>query len=133
MSLGVALKALVIWFVILVLAVVNGLLRENVLVPHLGDAPGMFASGVLLSCLIVAVAWLFLPWLRLRRPAQFVLIGTGWLVLTLIFEFSFGLVRGQSPAEFLEAYTFRGGNIWPLVLLVTAVSPWLAGRLRGWV
>jgi len=31
----------------------------------------------------------------------------------------------------LEAYTFKDGNIWPIVLLVTLVAPLLAVRLRA--
>ncbi|MFK7845635.1 MAG: hypothetical protein AB8G77_10065 [Rhodothermales bacterium] len=133
MSLGVAVKALVIWLAILVVAVVNGLLREKLFIPNLGAIPGMVLSGVLLSCLILAVAYVFLPWLGARFPAQLMLIGVGWLVLTLTFEFSFGFFRGKTLSELLEAYAFEGGNIWPVVLLVTAVSPWLAAKFRGWI
>jgi hypothetical protein len=71
--------------------------------------------------------------LAVRSASQLLLIGLGWLVLTLVFEFSFGLLRGVLPTEILAAYTFKGGNIWPLVLLVTAAAPWLAAKLRGWL
>jgi len=128
----VAAKALVIWFVILVLAMINGLLRGKVFVPILGALPGMVLSGALLCCLIFSVTFILLPWLGARRPVQFMFIGIGWLVLTIVFEFSFGWWRGQTPAEMLEAYLFQGGNIWPVVLLFTAVSPWLAAKFRGW-
>jgi hypothetical protein len=39
-------------------------------------------------------------------------------------------VQHKSWAELLQAYTFRDGNIWPLVLLVTVLAPVLAWRLR---
>jgi len=52
--------------------------------------------------------------------------------LTLIFEFAFGrLVRHETWAQLLQAWTFRGGNLWPAVVAVTAVSPFLAARMRG--
>ncbi len=60
-------------------------------------------------------------------------VGLGWLVLTLIFEFGFGLLRGKSLPELLQAYTFTDGNLWPVVLVVTVFAPWLAARLRGWL
>ncbi|MEX6504676.1 hypothetical protein [Pseudomonas zhanjiangensis] len=132
MSFAVAIKAVVIWLAILVVAVLNGLLRETVLVPHFAAATSLVLSGLLLSCLIFVAAYLLLPWLGTRVPAQLLLIGVGWLVLTLIFEFSFGLSQGKPLSEILQAYAFKGGNIWPLVLLCTAVSPWLAAKLRGW-
>jgi hypothetical protein len=133
MSFGVVIKALVIWLAILVLAIINGLLRENVLVPNYGAVPSLVLSGILLGCLVFAVSYALLPWLGTRIPAQLVLVGIGWLVLTLIFEFSFGLLRGKPVTEILEAYAFKGGNIWPVVLLVTVASPWLAAKLRRWV
>lgn len=130
MASRLAIKALVVWAGILVLAIANGLLREAVLIPALGKAPGLVASGLLLSALILGVTYLALPWLDVRRPAELWVMGIGWLVLTLAFEFSFGLMRGKPLAEILQAYTFSGGNIWPLVLLVTFVAPYTTAKLR---
>ena len=129
----VAAKALAIWVVILVLAIINGTFREAVLIPKLGSSSGLFLSGLLLSLLILAATYLLLPWLGIRRSGQLLLIGVCWLALTLVFEFSFGLLRGKALSEILGAYTFKGGNIWSVVLVVTAVAPCLAARLRGWL
>ena len=131
MTAEIALKALAIWGIILVLAVANGAFRETVLIPRLGNTPALVLSGSLLSALIVAVAYLFLPWLGSHVASQLWLIGLAWLLLTLIFEFSFGLGSGKDLSEVLAAYTFRDGNIWPVVLLVTLLAPWLAAKLRG--
>ena len=43
------------------------------------------------------------------------------------------LSRGKPLSEILEAYTFKDGNIWPVVLLITAAAPWLASMLRAWL
>lgn len=123
-------KSVVIWLGILVLAIANGLFREAILVPELGKVPGFLASGVLLSALILFVSWLTLPWFGHPGARQCLAIGAGWLLLTLAFEFSFGLARGLSWSRLLEAYTFRDGNIWPLVLLVTAMAPTISCRIR---
>lgn len=133
MALHVAAKALVLWSVILVCAVANGALREAVLIPRLGTSPGLVVSGLALSCVILLVAYLGVPWLGARSDTGLVLVGLGWLAATLIFEFSLGLLRGKPLAEILSAYTFAGGNIWPVVLAITAIAPWLAARLRGLV
>ncbi|MFO7816659.1 MAG: hypothetical protein R6V39_03115 [Desulfovibrionales bacterium] len=132
MLFGIALKALAVWTGILMLAVFNGALREAVLIPKLGTAAGFVLSGLLLSVLILAVAYLSLPWLGARRFIELLGIGLGWLALTLVFEFSFGLWQGKSWQVMFEAYTFKGGNIWPVVLVVTAFAPYLAAKLRGW-
>lgn len=128
-----ALKALVIWVGILVLAIANGVLRESVLTPWFGTPAALVLSGLLLSALIIGVAYFSLPWLHISRPLMLCIVGVGWLVLTLVFEFSFGLWQGKSWSELLEAYTFKGGNIWPVVLAATALAPYIAAKLRGWV
>ena len=129
---SIALKSLTVWAGILVLAVANGALREAVLVPGLGSPAGLLASGLLLSTLILGVAYLALPWLGTRHPAHLLAIGLGWLALTVLFEFSFGLWQGKALPVLLEAYAFKGGNLWPVVLGVTALAPCIAAKLRGW-
>ena len=133
MTVSLALKALVIWVVILMLAMANGFLREFVLMPRLGTPAALVVSGLLLSALILGVAYLSLPWLKPQAPIQYWLVGLGWLGLTLVFEFSFGLGQGKSWPVMLEAYSFNGGNLWPVVLAVTALAPYLAAKLRGWL
>ena len=132
MTLGIAGKAFAIWLCILVMAIANGMFREAVLIPELGKIPGLILSGVLLSVLILAVSYLALPWFGKWPPARYLAIGSGWLLLTLIFEFAFGhFIQGKPWAQLLEAYTFKDGNIWPIVLLVTVMAPYIAARMRG--
>ena len=134
MALEMAFKALAVWLGILLLAIANGVLREAALVPALGKPAGLVLSGVLLSGLIVWVAYLALPWMGRAQAANYLAIGIGWLCLTLVFEFTFGrIVQGKPWPELLDAYRFRGGNLWPLVLLVTAAAPLVAAKFRGWV
>lgn len=49
MFFGIALKALAVWAGILMLAVLNGALREAVLIPKLGTAAGFVLSAVFLQ------------------------------------------------------------------------------------
>jgi len=131
MELTTILKALVIWIIILVLAIINGGFRESVLIPKLGKRSGLLISGLMLSVFIIAVTYLLLPWLDIFQIRGLMMIGGGWLILTLVFEFSFGLIRGIPLDKILEAYNFKDGNMWPLVLLVTALAPLMAGWMRG--
>jgi hypothetical protein len=132
MPVAVLLKALVLWIAIVVLAILNGALREKMLIPAIGTFAGLVASGIILSICIVSVAFFTAPWYSPLPSSQYWLIGLFWLLLTLLFEFSFGrFVQHKDWAQLLQAYTFKGGNIWPVVLAVTFLSPWLAARLRG--
>ncbi len=128
---SVWLKAAALWLAILVLAILNGALREKALIPAMGSFAGFVVSGIILSVCIFLVAFLASPWYGPLASRQWLFVGLFWLLLTLAFEFAFGrFVQHQTWAELLDAYTFRGGNIWPIVLAATFISPWLAARLR---
>ncbi|PXX92395.1 hypothetical protein DIT71_04135 [Marinobacter vulgaris] len=130
---NVAFKVFLVWIGIVILAIANGLLREAILIPVMSKPTGMVLSGVMLSGLILAVAYLTLPWFGPLPLTGYAAIGIGWLCLTLAFEFSFGrVIQGKPWPELFEAYLFRDGNIWPVVLLVTALAPYIAAKVRGW-
>ena len=76
------------------------------------------------------ITYISLPWLNVAHPVELITIGLGWLALTLLFEFSFGLWQGKSWQVMFEAYTFNNGNIWLIVLMVTTLAPYLATKLR---
>ena len=126
------ITSLLAWLLILCLAVANGALREAVLIPSLGRSFGLVLSGVMLSLLIALVAYAFVRSRTRHSPAQGMFVGVFWLFLTLVFEFGFGrLVQHKSWSELLDAYTFNGGNIWPVVLLVTLLAPYIAAVVRS--
>jgi len=126
-----ALRPVAAWLLIVVLAMLNGLLREAVLLPNLSKAVAFVVSGLLLALCILVVAVALARWLKLSSTRRCVCVGTLWLCFTLLFEFGFGyFVQGHTWAEMLEAYTFKDGNIWPLVLVVTFVAPLAARHVR---
>lgn len=126
------IKSLAPWFAMLCLAVANGALREAVLIPAWGKSAGLVMSGVLLSLLIALVSLVFVRFQKYLRPSQGLTIGAFWLFLTLAFEFSFGrLVQHKPWVELMEAYTFKDGNIWPVVLLVMLAAPFLSAFLQS--
>ena len=127
-----ALRAVIAWLVILVLAVLNGLLREAVLLPNLSRPAAFALSALLLSSFVLIVAIVLARWLELTSSRRGVTVGCLWLGLTLLFEFGFGrIVEGRSWSELWAAYTFEDGNLWPLVLVVTFLAPPVAARVRG--
>ena len=129
---GTFLKATVLWFAVLALAMANGIAREKVLVPAIGPFAALVASGIILSACVFLVALAAAPWYGRLSSMRWLGVGVFWLAMTLAFEFGFGrLVQHKGWTELFEAYTFKGGNIWPLVLLVVLLAPWAAAKLRG--
>jgi hypothetical protein len=128
----IALKAFSVWLLILVCAVINGASREGFLAPQFGPGTALVLSGLLLSACIVAVSVVLVPWFGRLKASHYLVLGLFWLSLTLVFEFGFGrLLQHKTWEQLFAAYTFQGGNLWPLVLIVTALAPLLAASLRG--
>jgi hypothetical protein len=111
---------------------INGTLRDSVLVPALGSTAALPISGITLAAAVLLLSWLASPWYGVLTSSGYGRIGILWLVLTLIFEFGFGrFVAGKSWPELFGAYDVASGNLWVVVLLATLLSPWIAARLRG--
>ena len=125
-------RALAVWFVLLVLASANGALRQGVIIPAAGDAAGRAISTLLLSAIILVLTWLTITWIAPRSAGEAWAVAALWVVLTLAFEFLGGhYLFGQSWPQLFEDYNLAAGRIWILALLATAVSPWVMGRVRG--
>lgn len=123
------LRAFAVWGLLLVIAILNGGLREGVLVPRIGPAAGHVASTLLLSLLILGATRLTSPWLALPDARTALLVGVGWLLLTLAFEFLGGHFLFHRPwSTLLADYDLSRWRIWILVLIVTAIAPWICRR-----
>jgi len=128
----IALRAFALWLLILVFAIANGGFREAVLLKAFARDTAYTLSGILLIACILGIAILTIKWLGKLTYPQYALVGVLWLTLTLTFEFGFGLlIRHETLDSLLEAYQFKDGNIWPIVLLTTAAAPTIAARLRN--
>ena len=130
MSLNHALKALILWFAIMICAIGNGILREGILLPLLGRDIALPLSGLILSAIIVLVTLAAVPVFGRNRASTYVWIGVQWLILTLLFEVIFGrFAMGKSWAEIARIFDIRNRDLFLLVLCATAASPRLAA---GW-
>jgi hypothetical protein len=128
------LRALLIWCVILLFASANGALRDLVLAPRLGDTVARAVSTIVLSLIILAVAWCSIGWIGSSTIRQAILVGVLWVGLTLAFEFLAGHYLFHKPwATLLEDYNIRRGRIWVMVPVLTLLAPLWMGRLRDLV
>lgn len=127
-------RALALWLGLVVLAIANGAVREAWLAPSLGPRAGEVASAVLLSALILVVAYLSIRWIGTRTVRGALAVGGLWLVLTVAFEFLGGrYLFGVEWDELVDNYRFWRGRAWVLVLVTVFAAPWLAARARGLV
>jgi hypothetical protein len=64
-------RAIAVWLVVLLLAVLNGAAREAWLIPRYGDLLGRALSTVTLSALAFLTTWLTIGWMH---PKTFVAV-----------------------------------------------------------
>ena len=95
------LRGIAVWLVIVAVEVVHGIARTLWLAPigrrFQGQAIAVFTG----SALILAVATLFIRWMKPGDIGGALVIGAVWLVLTLAFEVAFGrfVVRATWPGS----------------------------------
>jgi len=126
------LKAALIWLVLSVLAVLNGLARNSFITPKIGEHGGHVASTILFCTVIFIVSLMSIRWMGPESRGNAWLIGIVWLVLTVSFEFLAGhYLFGSAWSKLLADYNLANGRIWLFVLLTTFFAPWCAAAIRG--
>lgn len=124
----VLLYPLGVWVVMAVVAVVNGVFRETVLVPLVGDYPGHVLSTALLAGAILVVSFLYFANTAIDYTrVELGLVGAIWVVLTVGFEFLVGYLEGTPVEETLAQYDVLAGQVWILVPLALLLAPLLFG------
>lgn len=125
-------KAIILWFVLMLLAIINGTVRVKWIIPSTGLTAGLAISTLLLCTLILVATWSSIAWMGPRTNGEAIRIGLLWLCMTLCFEFGAGHFVFKKPwPELLADYNIVKGRIWILVLFVTAMAPWITAKMRG--
>jgi hypothetical protein len=122
-------QAIWVWVAFFVLAVLNGLLRESLYVPELGNL-----GGRILGTLVLVLAMLVVTWLFLRRNREsltrlrLIELGVLWLGLSLFFEFAVSHWVMEESWEVIRAhYNVMEGRFHVLVRLVELAGPIILG------
>ena len=125
----VFLRAIWVWVIFYVLAVLNSLLRDTFYIPELGNIGGRIAGTLVLLVVMLAVMYGFL-----RRNAahltrvRLVAIGVLWLGLSLFFEFAVShWVMEEDWELILSRYNVMSGRFHVLVRLLELAGPILLG------
>jgi hypothetical protein len=117
-------RALAIWLLLLILAVLNGAIREILLTPRFGEQTGHILSTAILCAAIILLSWFSIAWIRPKNGRAALLVGIAWVALTVAFEFLAGdYVFGNSWERLFADYNVFRGRIWILVLVANLVAP----------
>jgi hypothetical protein len=125
-------RSLAIWLLLIAAEILHGIARGIFLVPHAGEFRSNQIGVFTGSLIILAIALVFVRWIGATRPGQLLGIGILWLFLTLAFEILFGrFVAGASWERLAADYNVLEGGLMPFGMIFLAVSPWIAGKVRG--
>ena len=121
--------AVLIWMLQIPIAILNGGLREYVLV-NLGVIAQPL-SGIILSACIFAAAFFLLPKIRSCSKFDYFLIGILWFILTNIFDLVMYIKDGGGFSDLLQSYDISTGNTWMIVVLTALLSPLIVMKIRS--
>ena len=128
----IVLKYTICWIGLVIIAIVNGALREKVYGKFMDELTAHQLSTVIGIVLFsVYIMILSLTW-KIESSGQALAIGGIWLALTVAFELFFGhYVIGHSWRRLFQDYNLLKGRLWILVLMWTAIAPYTFYKLQS--
>lgn len=126
------LKYTLLWAPMVVIAIINGALRDMTYRDYVGDLAAHQLSTAICIIILCMYIWaLGLRW-KLESAGQAVAVGLIWLALTLAFEFLFfHYAAGHSWSVLLDSYNILDGKVWVLVPIFIAIAPYLSYRMHS--
>lgn len=118
------------WLGMMVLAIVNGAVRERWIAPRMSALAAHQCSTLLLLAMLFLYGCILFIRVPLTSAGQAVSVGSSWLLLTLVFECGVGrLIGKRSWRALLDEYNLLAGRLWLLIPLWLVLFPllwWLA-------
>ena len=125
-------RYLIAWFVMLLVSIANGALRDLTYVKHLSELLAQQLSTLSSVVLLGGVMYLFVRRWPPASARQAWCIGLFWMALTIAFEFLFfHYVGGHSWPALLANYDLSAGRLWPLILLWVLVAPYFFHQISN--
>lgn len=118
------------WLPMIGIAFINGGFREFVLKKNLKELTAHQFSTIILILFCFVYVYLIFDKLGIKNMQQALLIGSIWMLMTIIFECCMGWMSGKSFSAILYDYNLAEGRIWSLFLMALAVMPFLVYRLK---
>jgi hypothetical protein len=124
------LVSLAVWVGLLLIAIVNGAVREFLLVRLIGPAALPVSGLIAMAAFTVVIA----AFVRASRPPVAVAarIGGLWLAITLVMETVLTVAAGRTAGDVAAALSpsaLMQGNLLLPLLLLTALAPAVCARL----
>lgn len=109
------------------LASINGICRDLLYGPVIGDLHARMMSTLILITVIIAVLFVYVIKTQ-PTEKETLCIGVLMTAMTALFDLSLGLIEGKSVSWLLNDYNVLQGKLFPLVLLTTLIAPYFIRR-----
>ena len=120
------------WLGMAILAILNGVTRQKLYGQHMHELSAHQLSTLIGLILFSLYIWILTGVYRIESSNQALVIGGMWLIMTILFEFVFGhYVVGHPWGRLFHDYNLVKGRIWLLVLIWTAIAPYIFYRIRS--
>jgi hypothetical protein len=113
----------------MILAIINGGLRDFAYKQHVGELPAHQISTVILIVLLAGYFWILARAWPIKSATQAWIIGGMWFLMTEAFEF--GMVRfieGAPWSKLFQAYNVFAGQVWIFIPLWVLIGPYVFFR-----
>ena len=111
---------------------ISGTIRSLWRVPAVGEVRAGQIGFVVGVIIVITTAWLFIRWMRPKKPSTLLAISLPWAALTLAFEIAQGrLVLNYSWERMVSDYEIAQGGLMLIGLAVLLFAPLIAATLRG--
>ena len=124
------LKALGIWFLLAMLAIINGTIRTLYILPALGEQTAHVVGTIIFLLLQFLIIYYFIRKTSISETRKLITVGIFWILITILFEFIFGhYVMNHSWKKLFADYNILNGRLWSLVLLNNLIAPLICGKV----
>jgi hypothetical protein len=133
MTMPLITRYIAAWLGMMALAVLNGIARDKLYGPRVGDLAAHQFSTAILLLLFGAYFHVLQHLWPITSSAEAWIIGVAWLVMTLLFETALGRLVAREPwSKLLADYNLLAGRVWILVPIWVLIGPWVVFELdRG--
>jgi len=119
-----------LWFPLVLIAVINGAVRESIYKKSLGDLLAHQISTATGFIIFTIYFWIIFNSWKIESSNQALLIGLMWFCLTEAFEFLAGhYIFKNSWEKIFNDYNIFKGRVWILIPIWVGIAPYLFYKL----
>ena len=121
---NIIIKYFFAWFGMMILAIINGGIRDSIYKVHVGALTAHQISTVTLLILFAIYIWILTTKIPMKTSNTSWIVGILWFFMTLVFEFGMGLfIQNESLEKLFYAYNILEGQVWIFVPVFVLVAP----------